>query len=412
MALYATDLNLAKVNMKLRRDYRPYYFFAQLTGAAKYKGSQKWSLSGNPVEHFKDFESQSTGNSIRVQMLKKLSGTGFTGEETMLSNEQRLQFYNVTLYIHLKRQGARLPSEVQMQKIGWMGVAKMVQPELSEWLGSYMNTDVSAAILEGYSRHITAADPGLAVSKLYPKNFWVWDGNNDFSTNSLAAYSYTAATELGYWVTACETLETGRTTDKFDLDTLIAIKAQASLDIIKPFKGKTGQYYALIIHPLQEVSLLQDTNFQAANYTGMPRGEEGNPLFKDCVYTWKNIVIFVDGVVCRLPYYTGTTLNFFDYSAGSEMVASGSNEDQSFEEQGRGTDQSVALAYLLGQSCIGYTTYGKPEFTGEDTDHKMVKSIGIQAWWGFNRMDFINNLTVTSATVQSKTQLAVIATAV
>lgn len=411
--MYATSLNLAKVNLKLRRDARPFYFFSQLTGEAKYKGSQKWSLSGNPIEHFADFDTQSTGNSLRVQMLKKLSGVGFTGSQTMLSNEQQLQFFNMTLYIHLKRQGAQLPTEVDMQKIGWMGIATMVQPELSEWLGMYQNTDVSAAILEGYSRHITASSPGLAVSKVLPYNFWVWDGgNNDFSTNSPAAYSYTYATERGYWITAFETLETGRATDKFDLDTLIQIKAAASRAQIKPFQGKRGQYYALIIHPLQEASLLSDTRFLDANAQGMPRGEEGNPLFKDCVYTWKNIVIFVDGVVSRLPYYNGSTLNFFDYSAGSEMVTSTTNENQSMEEQERGTDQSVALAYLLGESCIGYTTYGKPEFTGEDTDHKMVKSVGIQAWWGFNRMDYVNELTVTSTTEQSKPQLAVIATAV
>jgi hypothetical protein len=235
MAVYASDLNRGMVNKNLRRDYNRKWFFNQFIGGAEQNPvTQQWKLSGSPVERFDDFKTMATGNYLDVTMIKNFYGYGLDGEAQAQGNGSRIEFFTHRQYVNFKRFVKRLPSIVQAQKIDWMELAKEMQPSLSRWAGAYMNADGVAAMLEGYSRHLTAAvvDDGLGITMQYHPNFWIWDGgNNDFITNT-PAYSYTSAT---YKAAIIAKLGDLLAADVMDTDTLNALPAMLSYANVMPF---------------------------------------------------------------------------------------------------------------------------------------------------------------------------------
>jgi len=230
--LKATDLNTLQLNLDLQEEASHKWFFNKFIGVANYEPTIKsWILSGNPIQTFNDFTNMAIGNSLQVTMIRNFYGYGFDGEATAVGNESEITFYVQTLFVHLKRYAKKLPSLVQLQKVAWMDLAKYMQPGLSRWFGAYLNADTVAAILEGYSRHLTAttANDGLGVTKKYPKNIWIWDTLNNFTTNA-PTFSQTSATYLASIISKLGDLANG---DQFDIDTLEAIKPLAIYSVFR-----------------------------------------------------------------------------------------------------------------------------------------------------------------------------------
>ncbi len=417
MSLKASDLGTLALNTDLQTETDRNWFFNQFIGVANYQPTIKsWILSGSPIQKFTDFTGRmSIGNSLQVTMIKNFYGYGFDGEDTAIGNESEVTFYVQTLFVHLKRYAKKVPSIVQMQKIAWMDLAKLMQPGLARWAGAYMNADTVAAALEGYSRHLTAttANEGLQVTKKYPKNIWLWDGGNDNFTTNAPTFSQTSATYLTSIISKLGDMANG---DQFDVKTLEAIKPLAIYSGIQPFTVDGVDALALVISSAQESTMRLDTLFRDAVTEGMPRGWD-NPMFKTATYWYKNIVIYVDDVIVRRPYFSGSTLNFFDYDAGSITDISRESHAGQYEKpQSYGaTTQNCCWALLLGANCIAYTPYFDIEFPdAEEVDYALKKGMAIQMFYGLARLDYYDNQLVAGSevvpTAQADPQLAAIVT--
>jgi len=416
MGLSPKDLNKVILNKKLRDEYRQKFFFANMIGDANYNPvTNLWNMSESPIEKFTDFKLGATGNSLAITMVKNLYGYGFDGESTVLSNEKEVTFDIAKIFIHLKRHGVKIPSKVQAQKIDWMNLAKMYQPILSRWLAGYLNADVVAAALEGYSRHVTnsEANNGLGVTKKYPKNFWLWDGAGSTWTANAPTFSQTSATYKASLIAKMGTLDTA---DIFNAKLVQSLPEVVSQSNIQPYQWKGKDVYPVIISTRQEKTLKADSAFYNVVAQGMPRGYE-NPMFNSASFVWGKFVFFVDDVITRIAYHNSGVLDFFNYSAGADDRDNYTDPlDSPMYEQVQipGTNQHVDCALILGKSCIGYAPFSDATFEEEATDYKMVKGMAIDKFYGLARLTFYDKELMADSEViptsQADDQLAVIGT--
>jgi len=411
----ATDaysvLNKSVIDTDLRKEVYQRFFWNKFTGFPKVNPTtQKWTLTGSPIERFAKFKL--TGrNQLMISMLRNVYGYGKDGSATLLSNEEDLSFLYAKLFVHLKRQGISLPDEVEAEKINWMKIAKDYQPALVRWFAGYLNSDVSAAIYEGYSRHITAAtaSKGLGITKRYNKNNWFWDGTDKNFTTNEQTFSYTSATWKQAIVDGLDTLDTA---DVFNMDLLEALTPMVSASNIIPWSLDGEDIYPLIIHSRQMATLRQSNYWSRDVATAGLRGKT-NPIFNYAVAKLGKFLIFVDDVIVRLPYWVqASTLNYFDYSAAVNVGdAAGQYEKVQLPDT---TSQDAAGAILVGASAVGETLFSDLEYAKESDDYGMVKSLAAKRFYGFNRMDYFDEEIVasggTTPTDQELPQSAIINT--
>ena len=413
MARKAADVGLTALNMQLREEYQQedVFFWANMIGQAKYRSEiNKWEIPNSPIVKFNDFASQTHGNELRVEMLRKITGAGKTGKQPLVTKEQEQEFLASTLYVHGKREGIELADWIDELNVDWMDLAAKAYPQLKLWLAKVISTDPTASIFEGAARHITEAAPwGLAKTPMYPRNFWIWDGgNSDFSTNNPGTFSFTSATWRNLIITK---LLAGDPADTFGIKTLYSLKQKCKVAQIKPYVIDGKAFYCIVLNSYQERDLLAEGTFPTLVAQAGVRGHK-NPLVAAASYMWDGWIIYVNDNVARLPFFvSATTLDFFNYSGGAEQVASGLNPDCPFEIATlHAADQDMACAVILGAGCVGFAESGRPRFTRETRDHESDTAVGIRMKYGMNALNYYDNVTPASATDMAKPQYAVVAT--
>ena len=405
-----TVLNKTIVDTNLQNEVYQKYFWNKFTGSASLNPTtQEWKLSGNPIERFADFKL--TGrNQLMITMLKNVYGYGKAGKATLVGNEKELSYLYAKLFVHLTRQGLEIPDEVDSEKIAWANIADKCKPALARWWAGFLNSEVTRAVLEGYSRDLTlaTASNGLGIDKRYNKNFWFWDGTNKNFTTNEQTHSYTSGTWKNNIITGM--LAADETADVFNVDLLEALAPMCSYANIEPWYLDGEEIYPLIIHSRQMATLRQSNYWSREVSNAGLRGKD-NPIFKYATAKWGKFLIFVDDVVARLPYYaSGTTLNFFDYSGGSEQADSvGMYEKVQLPHAG---DQAIACALLLGKSCVAESIFSDLKYAKETEDYEMVKGIAASRFYGFNRLDYYDEEILVSSgttpTAQAQPKCAVI----
>jgi hypothetical protein len=134
-------------------------------------------------------------------------------------------------------------------------------------------------------------------------------------------------------------------------------------------------------------------------------------MFNSATYQWGKLLIYCDDVVTRIAYATGTTLDFFDYSAGAYAENADKTIGMYEKVQLPGTNQRGCCALILGASAMAYAPYTEWEFPEvESQDFGMVKEMAIQSFYGLSRLDFRNNDTIASADETAAPQSAVVVT--
>jgi hypothetical protein len=249
----------------------------------------------------------------------------------------------------------------------------------------------------------------LAKTKLFARNFWVWDdANNNFTTNDPGTFSFTPGTWRDLIITK---LLAGDNADIFSVETLYALTGMCNRAQIKPFMIDGNPYHLIVINSFQERDLMVAGTFPTLVAQAGVRGDK-NPLVAGAKYKWNGWIIYVNDNVARIPYIvTTSTIDFFTYSGGAEQVISGLNKDQPFEtQQLNATDQDMACAVVIGSGCIGWAEAGKPRFTRETRDHESDTAVGIRIKYGMGLMNFYDHITPASASAMMRPQFAVVAT--
>jgi hypothetical protein len=343
-------------------------------------------------------------------MLRNLYGYGMDGTTQAQGKGREMVFFTHRQYVSFKRYLFKLQDIVAAQKIDWMDIAKERKRYLERWAGAYMNTDVTAAMLEGYSRHITNGvfkDPtGTIVKKQYHPNFWIWDDGGSFATNT-PSYSTDSDTYRDAIIAKLGDLTSS---DTFDTNTLEALNPLLSQKDLQPYIVDGREIYPLIISTSQEKTLRQDEVFKDAVSRGMPRGYD-NPMFNSASYVWGKFVIYVNDVICRIAYADTGILDFFKYSGG--VLIEGDEElSGTYEKvQTPGANQHGCCALILGASSLAYAPYQDWEFPEMETkDFGMVREMAIQAFYGLSRLDFRDTFNIADSTQIAEPQSAVVVT--
>jgi len=412
MATSYTTIDKTVLNTSLKEEVYQKMFWSKFTGLAQFNGkTEKWMPSGSPIERFTGFKA--TGRTSEMQtMLRNVYGYGRVGKSALVSHEKDLTYLYFKMWIHLLRFGVKQLDQVDAEKMAWADMANAVSKTINRWWAGYLNHDLTRAYLEGYSKHITdaAADGGFAVTKRYPKNFWVWDGGeNNFSTNS-PTFSYTSSDyqdNIEAELANGGALQVAGTTDNFDVATLEALPPLISYSNLNPWIIDGEEAYILVLHSRQIQTLRSSSVWQGAVASAGARGMD-NPIFKYAVAKWGKIWIFQDDVICRIAYASDSTtenLNFFDYSAGALTADSVGMYEK---VQAVGTGQIAGCGLLLGQSSMAEGLFSDLKYTDESLDHGMIQSIGSSRYYGYTRMDYYDQELTTAPTDQQDPQMAVI----
>ena len=407
-----TTANKAVLNKDLRKEVQQKSFFTRWTGlATPRKTDAKYIPSGSPIDLF-NFKYEGR-DSMQVPVLIDMEGYGEQGKGTLAGNEEEVEFYYQSIFIGLKRSGLRLPDIVDQEIVNMYAKYKDYETLLSNWWAYYESHDVARAFYEGFSKHVTdaAADNGMAKGKRFNPNFWHYDATEkDFSDSP--TFSYTAATYEAAISTAMGV--TDETTNGFDHYVLEAIAGNIPYHNIEGIDVGGDECHILIIHPLQAIDLRQDTVWSDAQ--GRAGGVKlDNPLFKGNIGWWGNICVIVNGLAARIPYYDGTSVNFFDYDNGATTVADAKSRYRKVQMPPTtvGTVHNVACAILLGKTCMAKGLYSPLSYKQRNVeDYGMVTGIGADQFYGYARNDIYNEFLGDSTAPSAKkdTQSAIIVT--
>ena len=381
-------------------------FWAKFAGFASRMNDGRWDLSGKAIDVFNAPRTEGR-NEILVPMLRPLIEYPKIGKETLKGDTEVTRYLWHKVFVHLVRQGVEVPDTVDLQKIKWTGVAKRLKPALVDWWARWENHDVTRALLEGFSYHVTDSTYGLSKTKRYNKNTWIWAGDtseNNFTTNA-PTFSYTSSSYKSSLITKFGTLAAA---DSMDTKTLEELAPLVSYSNLQPIMTKEGyEFYPMIIHSRQAASLRQDSDWLAAQGRANTPGMQ-NPIFNGTIGHWGKLAIYVNDVVARLGYATGSTLDFFNYSGGTDYSTSGTYA----KVQTTGTNQHATCALILGKGALSKAVDTRLGFAEEQDDFGMIKEIGSSQFYGYARNDYYDEEIdgSTAATDQAEPQSAVVVT--
>lgn len=375
------------------------------------------NISGSPVYMHEGAVGNEYTNLINVPLLHQLGGKGVQGKRQLKGRERPINTFWSQQPVHFKRYAIELPHIADDQILNYLKMNKKYQMLLADWWAAYEDHDITRAIYEGFSFHITApTEPnaedggGLGYTKRYNKNFYVWDQSSGTIDTNAPAFSFTSDTYKASIISALGGLTSS---DKMSYDTIVAIGERALRDNIKPFRVDGEDVYVLVIHSLQELQLRQDDRFVTIQSR---LASMKSPLFKNALGRIGNVIIVCNPNVARIAYAnpTGSILDFFDYSGGL-LGGSTSNlnaGDLTFRyPQNPGTNQHAACSFLVGGDAIQKAcpmvrhpymdkmmmtgTGGRLQYILEKDDYGAVKGLGTQQTFGYGRMDYYDQPVLT-----------------
>ena len=285
--------------------------------------------------------------------------------------------------------------------------------------------------MEGFSYNLTTAvaDGGLAKTVRYHKNSWVYAGDTGEKTFVSPTYAVGAGISATNLATALGTYDDAA--DNMDVDTLEALLPELSYAGIEPISMMgSEEFYPMIINSRQAKTLRQDSDWLAGKGRADAKGIN-NPIFNGALGTWGKLVLYVDDVIARIPYYSGSTVDFFTYSEGSQVgtAANGYLGMYAKVQKPTATTQAVAAAIVLGANSMSKGIAGHNDedpidpgdatikrkllglgFALEVDDFGMVKEIGSEQYYGYARNDFFDEEVGTTPTAEGEPQSAIVYT--
>jgi len=399
-AAYAQQLGVqnAKLQMETARRsaWAKFADFAQPTNQTH----QNYTLPGNPIIVIEGQSNIGQNNSrlVSTPMLRQLNGYGVQGKKQQEGAEEDLHTLWMQMPVHFKRHGINLPHVSDNVDVNWLKIYKEYIHVMADWWGSYEDHDVTRAIYEGFSKHITdpvlLSDPnggGLGWTKRYNKNFWIWDVvAKDFATNS-PAFSFDSPTFKASIITKLGTLDAA---DKMSYNTIVAAGEMADAEGIKPWNIEGEDVFCMFINGKQELQLRLDQQWlDIQSESALPK----NPIFRNALGRISNVIIFKNNNVARIAFATGSTLDFFDYTGG--LVGA---PGQFKRPQSAGANQHAACSILFGADMMHkahpmvedpysdapVATTNRLKFIKSSKDYDAIKGLSAGQTYGFGRRDF------------------------
>lgn len=369
--------NLQLLNEKLKREAWRQLFFARFAGKTTQDDTGSRIPSGMPIEVDQRFAEEGS-DSLKVAMIKRLTGSGVWGDQQLKGNEERQNIYYQNVYINQFRHAVKSGGRMSQQRMKKFNLAAKYRPQLSDWLAQYMEVDFWYAYLHGYSRHIMGglSSGGYNITsgqKICHPNFY---GAGD----GFATWSATAATYEGT-VENTVTGVTDTSTDHFTTSLLEALRVEVQDKNIAPMVTEDGyEFYPMIVHPRQMKQIRTDSTWAAAQRDANGMKSLKNPIFNGACGHYAGFALYERILTPSVdPDAGGSTVEFGYPTATFGLSAL--------------TDHArkVGLIFGAGSLAMGWAT--GPYFDEDDEDYKNLRGVAIGQISGCARAEYKDDST-------------------
>jgi N4-gp56 family major capsid protein len=292
----------------------------------------------------KDDLEQKAGDTIKLDIVLALTGTGATGDTALLDgNEEEMKYRQFSFSID------SLQHAVRWSKLGKILISHDMRGnalnQLAKWLAGKLD-DRCFATFTGET--VGGFVPSIVVANLPTTMKW---------------FAGTATT-VG---TVADTDAGGR----LKLNDISDIKAFATVaNKIEPLRLENGEeVFGLVVHPYAALALKKDTQFQQAQRDARERGAT-NPLFTGALGMWDNVILYS---ATRIPTAADgaasaqVARNVF-FGAQAQVRGYGYYPDWTEQYFSYGQEQGIATFTVLGQKLVHFDLQAtEVGGTGDDT---------------------------------------------
>jgi len=209
-----------------------------------YEGPQG---SGMPVIRKDELTKNSAGDTIHVQTISLLTGSGITSDTGNLTgNEEELSLGQITVTVTILAHAVKWTKYANQQAL--FDIRTTAQTALSIWLSDKMDLKVFSTFA------------------------------SEQTTNILYAGNATSVADLG-------------TDDTLSTTTLDKIKVALEMNRAMPIKTSNGdKYFIVVVHPYDAYNLRQDSTWLQVQREAQSRGDN-NPIFTGAMGIYNGMII-------------------------------------------------------------------------------------------------------------------------
>lgn len=298
--------------------------------------------TNSPLVRMDDLE-KNVGDTVYVDIALALTGTGSTGDTTLLEgNEEAIKFRQISITVDSLQHAVR-----------WSKLGKVL-----------INKDMRTVALNLLRKHLAA--------RLDDQIF------NEVSGGSGATLSEAnLPTTMKWFAGAATSIATVSSAMTPTLNDISELKAYAvTNNLIEPLamgdSDEGEEMYALILHPYAALGLKKDTNFQQAKRDALERGTQ-NPIFKGTIGVWDNVLLYQSTRVRTANDGVSSATVARNVFLGAQGIARAFAYYPDWTEQyfSYGQEQGVAYWGVVGKRLVTFDL-NSSETTGSTTDDTAV----------------------------------------
>lgn len=314
-----------------------------------------------------------------IGLLKRLSGAGVTGRDTLIGNEVDQDTRELIVYANELRHAVNAEMYgIDANEKSPYKLLEAIQPSLSFWLAEMKGKYIREAIVEKYSVNLTVAP--ISATKAINENVLV----KNVALASQPAYGASAAAFLE---NIGDALTAAGVTSAAQWDVTFLSRIQYWATVVKKIQPLDNGRFVVMV-PSRQAAFLKDPQ-NTESLFGVHREASMVELAKK----WS------------VDQYLGSygMLDMFEDPRNPVADLGGSNGSWTvaFKYKGAGDDDDRTstsgvvfdVGMILGKGAVIETEYEPPHFEDEVQDYNMIKGIGIATGFGFQRTVFFNDAT-------------------
>lgn len=302
-----------------------------------------------PIVRLDDLERQS-GDTIKMDIALALTGTGSTGDTTLLEgNEEKLVFRQAEVTVDSLQHAVR-----------WTKLGKIL-----------INHDMRATALNLLRKHLA----GRLDDAVFAEFVGAASGTTYTEANMPTTMKWFAGS-----ATSIATVDNTDAAGKLKLGDISRIKAYAvTNNKIEPLgngDSETGEeQYMLVLHPYAALALKEDTQWQQAQREAQERGAM-NPLFKGSIGYWDGVILYQSPRVKTAADGVGSISVARNVFCGAQGLARAYAYYPDWSEQyfSYGQHQGVAYFGVVGERIVTFDL-NAVETAGTSTDDTAIGSM-------------------------------------
>lgn len=301
-----------------------------------------------PVYRVTDLTETERGRECVMQLVLDLEGDGVAGDNELNGNEEPLVNDAQIIKLDQLRHGVVSKGEMSEQAtvIRFRAEAK---DKLGYWLPNKLD-ELMFLTASGRAYSLKTDLSTRAATQLTQLKF-----ASDVAAPSTNRVKYAGTATSEATLTAA---------DKMSWNLLVACRAFAVRNGVKPIRDRGKDYYAVVMSPEQRRDLLGDSAYQTIVSRAAEKGSN-NPLFQ-------NSMVTVDGLVL---YEHRKVINTTGLASGSKWGANGTVEG--------------AQAIMMGAQGLGFATIGKAFWREKvETDYGNRPGVGYGRKFGLLKPRF------------------------